>query len=69
LFVNNFAIISKVSFAYLKFSSTFAKIKSISNMKKALLFLAMLIAGLLIGGSFDADTQQLEKIETNLTSK
>ena len=38
-------------------------------MKKALLFLAMIIAGLLIGGSFDADTQELEKIETNLTSK
>ena len=38
-------------------------------MKKALLFIAMLIAGLLIGGSFDEDTQQLEKIETNLTTK
>jgi hypothetical protein len=29
-------------------------------MKKALLFLAMIIAGLLIGGSFDADTAKLE---------
>jgi len=29
-------------------------------MKKALLFIAMLIAGLLIGGSFDADTAKLE---------
>ena len=38
-------------------------------MKKALLFIAMLIAGLLIGGSFDADIQELEKIETNLTTK
>jgi hypothetical protein len=38
-------------------------------MKKALLFLAMLIAGLLIGGSFDADTQQLEQIEINITHK
>ena len=38
-------------------------------MKKALLFLAIIIAGLLIGGSFDADVQELEKIETNLTSK
>jgi hypothetical protein len=38
-------------------------------MKKALLFLAIIIAGLLIGGSFDADIQELEKIETNLTSK
>lgn len=38
-------------------------------MKKTLLFIAMLIAGLLIGGSFDADTQELEKIETNLTIK
>jgi len=38
-------------------------------MKKALLFIAMLIAGLLIGGSFDADTQELEKIEINQTSK
>jgi len=38
-------------------------------MKKALLFIAMIIAGLLIGGSFDADVQELEKIETNLTTK
>ena len=38
-------------------------------MKKALLFLAMIIAGLLIGGSFDADVQELEKIETNITTK
>jgi hypothetical protein len=29
-------------------------------MKKALLFIAMLIAGLLIGGKFDADTAKLE---------
>lgn len=29
-------------------------------MKKALLFIAMLIAGLLIGGSIDEDTRKLE---------
>lgn len=29
-------------------------------MKKALFFIAMLIAGLLIGGSFDAQTAELE---------
>lgn len=37
-------------------------------MKKALLFLAMLIAGLLIGGSFDAQTAELES-QTNHISK
>jgi hypothetical protein len=29
-------------------------------MKKALLFIAMIIAGLLIGGLFDAQTAELE---------
>ena len=60
MFVNNFAIISKVSFAYLKYCSTFAKIKSNKQMKKQLLFIAMLIAGMLIAGTFDAQTAELE---------
>ena len=29
-------------------------------MKKTLLFIAILIAGMLIGGSFDAEVQQLQ---------
>ena len=29
-------------------------------MKKTLLFIALLVAGMLIGGSFDADTAKLE---------
>lgn len=37
-------------------------------MKKALLFIAMLIAGLLIGGSFDAQTAELES-QPNYYSK
>ena len=37
-------------------------------MKKALLFIAMLIAGLLIGGSFDAEIQKLES-QPNYISK
>ena len=38
-------------------------------MKKTLLFIAMLFAGMLIAGSIDADTQQLEQIEINITHK
>lgn len=37
-------------------------------MKKALLFIAMLIAGLLIGGSFDAQIAELES-QPNYISK
>ena len=38
-------------------------------MKKALLFIAMLIAGLLIGGKFDEDTQKLEAQPYNSIAK
>lgn len=34
-------------------------------MKKALIFIAMLIAGLLIGGKFDQDTKNLENQSIN----
>jgi hypothetical protein len=34
-------------------------------MKKALLFIAMLLAGMLIGGKFDQDTKDLEQQEIN----
>jgi hypothetical protein len=36
-------------------------------MKKALLFIAMLLAGLLIGGKFDQETKDLEQQEINST--
>lgn len=35
-------------------------------MKKALIFIAMLIVGLLIGGKFDQDTKELENQSINL---
>ena len=37
-------------------------------MKKTLLFIAILIAGMLIGGSFDAEVQQLQS-QPNHTTK
>jgi hypothetical protein len=36
-------------------------------MKKAILFILMLIAGLVIGGKFDQDTKDLEQQEINST--
>lgn len=34
-------------------------------MKKAILFILMLIAGLVIGGKFDQDTKNLEQTEAS----
>ena len=38
-------------------------------MKKTLLIILVLFAGMLIAGTFDAQTAELEKIETNINYK
>ena len=45
------------------------KLNQNKQMKKALLIILVLFAGMLIAGTFDAQTAELEKIETNLTTK